>query len=166
MGEGMRKRLVGIDVGEKSVGIAATDRTKTLISPHEAIVYNKKDFPVETVVKQIRELEAETVVMGHPLGVDGKPTDQTKIVEKIYGLLSKSMPEIRWVLQDERYSTWAVLRKYGKKGLLMKQQKQMALKRKNMVGTVGKENIDSFAAMEILEDYMGYASIDCIERRT
>lgn len=69
-------RILGIDYGERRVGIAVTDPTGTIASPYDTIQRRRgKRPPVARVAEVARSLEVEQLVVGLPLGLDGMETD-------------------------------------------------------------------------------------------
>lgn len=65
-------RAVGIDLGERRIGIAVTDSARTLASPRTTVVRSgDQDRDLRSLVGLVVEEEATVVVVGHPLSLDG-----------------------------------------------------------------------------------------------
>jgi putative Holliday junction resolvase len=102
-------RLLGLDVGEKTIGLAVSDSGQMIASPLETLKRTKFSKNVETLREIIAEHSVVGLVIGYPVNMDGSegPRCQStkqfeKNLEKVIGL-----PTTLW---DERMSTQAVER--------------------------------------------------------
>lgn len=69
-------RILGIDYGERRVGLALSDPTGMLAGPLDTLVRRPgKRPPVHRVAEIARKHEAQAVVLGLPLGLDGEEND-------------------------------------------------------------------------------------------
>ena len=76
-------RAMGIDYGEKRIGLAISDPTGRLASPLTTLVYRKgKRPPLGEIERIAREREVEALVVGLPLDLSGSETDWTAAVRK------------------------------------------------------------------------------------
>ena len=104
-------RILGLDVGNKTVGVAVSDPLGVIATGVTTIerVGIRKD--TGKVIDYIREYGCETVVIGLPLSLDGDDSVQTQKVRDFRTMLENklrssgplSKVNIEW--QDERYST-------------------------------------------------------------
>jgi putative Holliday junction resolvase len=102
-------RVLGIDLGERRIGLAVSDASGTLARPLKTIERGRAD---RDAVAQLRLLVAEldadecigSIVVGLPRRLDGSPTDQTARVEQMVVLLSKTL-NLPVYTQDERLSS-------------------------------------------------------------
>ena len=102
-------RVLGIDLGERRIGLAVSDPSGTLARPLKTIERGRAD---RDAVAQLRlvvaELAAEdcigSIVVGLPRRLDGSPTAQTARVEHMVALLSKTL-NLPVYTQDERLSS-------------------------------------------------------------
>lgn len=103
-------RVLAIDYGERRIGLAISDPTRTIASPAGYIVRRAgKRPPVAELLRRIQELEAGEVVLGLPLDGDGNETDRSREVRVIARQLTeRSALPVRLV--DERFTTAAALR--------------------------------------------------------
>lgn len=65
-------RVVGIDLGSKRIGVAASDATGSLASPYEVV--ERRGSSEEThreIARVAAEIGAERVIVGLPLSMDG-----------------------------------------------------------------------------------------------
>ena len=101
-------KLVGLDVGTKTIGIAICDAGWHFAGPTETIRRVKFTQDVETL-RQIAEREhAVGLVIGLPLNMDGSDSPRTQSVRTFArNLAPLGLPVLLW---DERWSTQAVER--------------------------------------------------------
>jgi len=97
-------RLLGLDVGDKRIGIAVSDPTGFLASAERVLKRVSFEKDLTALAAMVQEYEAEAVVVGLPLHLDGRAGDQAEIVRRFVERLQKriSVPVIFW---DERLST-------------------------------------------------------------
>jgi putative Holliday junction resolvase len=101
---------LGIDYGERRVGLAISDPTGTIASPAGVIVRRAgKRPPVAELIRRAEALEARGFVVGLPLDGNGDETARSTEARVVGNELAKrtGMP-VEFV--DERYSTAAALR--------------------------------------------------------
>ena len=130
-------RFLGIDFGEKRVGLALSDRSKLIASPFKTLNYfNEKDL-----VSQLREIviekDIENFVLGLPINMKGEDTKQTEKVRNFKKSLSTLDVPINY--EDERLSSVSA------KNSLMLQ---------NIKTGYNKHEIDKTAAAIILQQYL------------
>jgi putative Holliday junction resolvase len=78
-------RVLGIDFGARRIGLAISDRTRTLARPLLTLTLVESDDPVARVTGEVDRLAAEedglsAIVVGLPSRLDGTPTEQTRRV--------------------------------------------------------------------------------------
>lgn len=126
-------KILGLDVGEKRVGIAIADEKEKVVFPRDTVAYKSraaffayvKDFCVQEGISLI--------VIGLPLGQDEKETFQSKKIRAFTEKLSKVV-QVPIEFQEESYSTKEAEWKMPK---------------------YRKKHRDVVAAMVILERYLG-----------
>ena len=104
-------RILGLDVGTKTVGVAVSDPLGVIATGVTTIerVGIRKD--TGRVIDYIKEYGCETVVIGLPLSLDGSDSVQTRKVREFRTMLenklksSGPLSKVRIEWQDERYST-------------------------------------------------------------
>jgi len=101
-------RLMGLDVGTRTIGVALCDAGWTIATP--AALIRRAKFAAD--LKQLRALsEAQQVkglVLGLPLNMDGSDSPRTQSVRAFArNLAPLALPVLLW---DERWSTQAVTR--------------------------------------------------------
>ncbi|MEF2833285.1 MAG: Holliday junction resolvase RuvX [Clostridia bacterium] len=137
-------RKLGLDVGDKTIGVAVSDELDITAQGVTTIdrVGIRKD--AGTVMDYVREYDCDTVVMGLPINLDGSDSVQTEKVREFRTMLenkmrSSGMADVKVEWQDERFTTVIAER------VLM----EANMKRKSR-----KEVVDKQAAIIILQSYM------------
>jgi putative Holliday junction resolvase len=136
-------RVVGIDLGERRIGVAVSDPSGTLARPLKTIERGGSDAEaVETLSAMIAELAAEdevgSVVVGLPARLDGTPSPQTLRIGAMVTLLSARLA-IPVFTQDERLSS-------------REAEERLALREKDW--RKRKAKLDAAAAAVILQDFL------------
>lgn len=109
-GTAERGRVLAIDWGEKRIGLALSDPTRTIASPlgHIARRAGKRP-PLAELVKRAKEHEVRAIVLGLPLDASGDDTPRAVEVRGIAAELTRRTG-LAVELVDERFSTAAALR--------------------------------------------------------
>jgi putative Holliday junction resolvase len=103
-------RRLGVDYGERRIGLALSDPSAMIASPAGFILRRAgKRPPVAELVRRCEALEVRAVVFGLPLDDMGEETPRCAEVREVAAALSRrtGLPA-RFI--DERYSTAAALR--------------------------------------------------------
>ena len=139
-----KKRIISLDVGDKTIGIALTDELQIIAQGLETYerVGIKKD--TDYIMSLIKEKDCGTCVIGLPLNLNGTDSVQTEKVrhfrEKLENKLrSNGMSDIVVDWEDERYSTVIA---------------EEILIQADVSREKRKKVIDKQAAVVILQDYM------------
>lgn len=104
----MGGRLLGLDVGTKTIGTALCDAGWSIASPAELIRRTKFTADLAALEKLARAQDAKGVVVGLPLNLDGSDSPRTQSVRAFArNLAPLQLPVLLW---DERWSTQAVTR--------------------------------------------------------
>ena len=136
-------RTVGLDLGERRIGVAVSDPSGTLARPLTAIKRGASDpEAVDRIHAIVSELAAEdevdSVVVGLPRRLDGSSSPQTVRATAMVSLLSARLT-IPVVTQDERLSS-------------REAEERLAVREKDW--RKRKEKLDAAAAAVILQDYL------------
>lgn len=136
-------RLLALDVGERRVGVAVSDRGGLIATPLTVIRRRSKMEDFATVATLLAEQGAERIVVGHPLNADGSAGPQARRVERYVAALIEalkleglSVPVVMW---DEHGST---------------QRAQELMIRAGRSAKDRRQRIDAAAAAVILQDYL------------
>ncbi|WP_374654683.1 Holliday junction resolvase RuvX [Dongia sp.] len=102
-------RLMGLDLGEKTIGIAVGDPGHMIATPVATIRRKKFTEDSRQLLKLIDERQVGGLVVGLPLNMDGSEGPRCQSVRQFGNNLAKlrDLPMLFW---DERLSTVAVTR--------------------------------------------------------
>lgn len=103
------KRLLGLDLGTKTIGVALSDVSRTIASPYETIMRSKFRADASRLMEIAAEQGVGGFVLGLPRNLDGSegPRAQaTRAFARNFNCLSP-LPILLW---DERWSTLAAER--------------------------------------------------------
>ena len=102
-------RLLGLDLGEKTIGIALSDTRLTVATPMETLKRGKFAADAPKLEKIIAEQNVGGLVVGLPLNMDGSdgPSAQSA---RAFARNFAARSEVPVLLWDERLSTAAVTR--------------------------------------------------------
>jgi len=102
-------RLLGLDVGTKTIGLALSDTRRIIASPLDTVRRTRFRDDAKRIVHEVEKHGVGGIVVGLPLGLDGNPTPRVQGVRQFArNLLAViDLPLAFW---DERLSTAAVER--------------------------------------------------------
>jgi putative Holliday junction resolvase len=129
--------ILGIDPGERRVGVALADNETRFARPVEVIDVKAVD-PFARIKELVAELSIETIVVGRPVGLSGGlgPAMESHVT---FVTRLRSEVEIDVDVYDERLTTVIAERQMREAGLSAKKQKEMK---------------DAVAAQVMLQGYM------------
>lgn len=98
-------RLIALDVGTKTIGLAITDDTQSIITPVDTIYRkgNKKDIPI--LLNIFQEKKVKGIIIGLPLSFDNKDTNCSTFIKRFTNNLSLET-DLPIFFQDERLSSF------------------------------------------------------------
>jgi len=130
--------VVGLDVGRRRIGVAASDPTGFLASGVRVIQRATLERDVEAVRSLVESLGAAQVVVGYPLSMSGEAGPQAEETERFVEALRlrTSVPVILW---DERLSTLEADRRMQEAGVSGRKRRQ---------------RVDVAAAILVLQSYL------------
>ena len=127
-------KLVGLDVGTKTIGVAICDSGWHFAGPSETIRRTKFTRDLASLRRIVEQEHGLGLVIGLPLSMDGSDSPRTQSVRTFARNLSPmGLPILLW---DERWSTQAVER---------------AMIRADVSRAKRAEKVDSLAAAHILQ---------------
>ncbi|QDH74973.1 Holliday junction resolvase RuvX [Brevundimonas sp. M20] len=100
---------LGLDLGEKTIGVAASDATRIIASPLQLIRKTKFTDDARAVLKLMDGRNASGLVIGLPLNMDGTEGPRAQSCRAFARNLQR-LREVPVTFQDERLSTTAVER--------------------------------------------------------
>ncbi|ANU23554.1 Holliday junction resolvase-like protein [Planococcus donghaensis MPA1U2] len=135
-------RIIGLDVGSKTIGVAISDPMGWTAQGIETIKINEaiEEFGMERLGELIKQYEVTEAVVGYPKNMNNSIGPRAEASEKFAALLKEaySIPVVLW---DERLTTSA-----AEKMLI-----SADVSRKNR-----KKVIDKMAAVMILQGYLDF----------
>ena len=135
----MRRRVIGLDLGSKTIGVAKSDLLQSLASPHETIFFNQNDYSqaLDKVLQTLAQFDVEKIVLGLPKHMTGEVGIRGNISLDFKDQLESHGYTV--VLWDERLSSKAAT---------------TALIQGNVSRKNRKKVIDQVAAVIILQGYL------------
>lgn len=134
-------RILGIDYGERRVGLALSDPTATIATPLPTLKRRRgKRPPVAPVVRLAEEHDVEAIVLGLPLTLEGEDSDWTREV-RAFGDAVAERSGLPVALQDERMTSVRAEQAVRSLGLSREKREE-------------KERVDAAAAILILQAYL------------
>ena len=101
------QRLLGLDIGKKTIGLALSDRGLKIASPLKILYRTKFTFDANTLLKMIDAESIGGLVLGWPLNMDGSTGPRCNSVRDFAHALLR-LRDLPIALHDERLSTKAV----------------------------------------------------------
>lgn len=132
-------RTIGLDVGERRVGIAICDTAGILATPYSAIERKRLDQDISAINEIATKEEVSRIVVGMPLSLDGSEGYQAKKTLIFYEAIKKAVDPIPVELWDERFSTDEAARRLTEAGVTPSRN---------------KARLDASAAAVILQSYL------------
>jgi putative Holliday junction resolvase len=102
-------RLLGLDVGTKTIGLALSDVTRSIATPYDTIKRTKFTSDAKALANIAGKMEVGALIIGLPLNLDGSEGPRAQSTRAFARSLAKhvALPIAFW---DERLSTAAVER--------------------------------------------------------
>jgi putative Holliday junction resolvase len=142
-------RHLALDVGDRRVGVAISDKMGVIARPLTVIHRKSKAEDFAKVARLMREQDARSLVVGLPLNADGSAGPQAARIERyaqaLMQSLSKEALEVTMTFWDEYLST---------------QRAQQAMIAAGRRSKERRMQIDAAAAAVILQDYLDVLRID------
>jgi putative holliday junction resolvase len=102
-------RLMGVDLGTKTIGLALSDVERRIASPLKTLRRVKFTPDAQALLAEVKEFDIQALVFGLPLNMDGTEGPRSQATRSFLRSLAP-LTDIDFVLWDERLSTAAVLR--------------------------------------------------------
>lgn len=130
------QRVMGLDLGSKTIGVAISDPTLVIASPVEVIQRSRFKADAEKLIRLIGEHRVGAVVLGLPINMNGSEGPRCQSTRQFAANLLQEvdLPIAFW---DERLSTAAVER-------MMRDEADLSRARR-------AQNVDKLAAGYILQ---------------
>ena len=134
-------RIMGLDLGSKTCGVAVTDELGLTAQGLEVIrrkEENKLRQTLARITELIEEYKVEKIVLGYPKNMDGSVSKRCELSEEFAKKLA-GRTGIEVILWDERLTTVSAHEIMIEAGLKREEREKI---------------VDKVAAVLILEDYM------------
>jgi putative Holliday junction resolvase len=140
-----RPRLLVLDVGSKTIGLAISDAGRSFANPLHTHARGKLAVDLAMLQALVAERSVGALIYGWPLTLEGAISPACQRVQNLAALIDQAMP-MPYLLWDERMSTAAVNR------MLIEQADQSRQKR--------ARKVDALAAAWLLQGLL-----DCLDRQ-
>jgi len=138
-----KNRLLGLDVGTKTIGLALSDISWKVATARETIARKKFSKDAERLFRLIDENHVGACVIGLPINMDGSEGPRCQSIRQFAQNLL-NIRDVSIILWDERMSTMAVTR--------MMIEADLSRKRRD-------ELVDKLAASYILQGALDFLSL-------
>lgn len=107
-------RVLALDFGSARCGCALSDPTGTIAVPIEPVARPNTKRGVSELARIVAERDVQRVVVGLPLSLSGRDSDQTRAAREFAERLNRRLGEsVRVELYDERFTTVLAARERG-----------------------------------------------------
>jgi len=145
--QGPGRRLLGLDVGSKTVGLALSDVSRVIATPAETIRRGKFADDAQKILSMMRQFDVAALVIGLPVNMDGSEGPRCQSVRQFAANLlnyaERAGQEVDIVFWDERLSTVVA---------------QRAMLEADMSRKRRAESVDKLAAAVILQGFLDHLS--------
>ncbi len=116
-------KYLGIDYGDKRIGMAISDYNKEISFPRDFLEYTDESKLIQEVKTFCEAEEITRIVLGLPIQMTGVLGDRAKITQAFYEKLKEAMPQMDIAFFDERLSTQFAISSLRGQGITAKNQK-------------------------------------------
>ncbi|WP_346920390.1 Holliday junction resolvase RuvX [Clostridium sp. UBA7339] len=131
-------RVLGLDVGDRTIGVAISDPLGFTAQGITTIRRKKEEVDIEEIIKICNEYNVETIISGLPKNMNGTIGEQAEKVQRFCEALREHV-NIEIKFWDERLTTRAA---------------HMAMLEADMSRKKRKGLVDKIAATYILQGYL------------
>ena len=103
------KTLAGLDLGEKTIGVAVSDKGLSFAHPRPVILRKKFSLDAAALLSRLAKENAGAVAMGLPVNMDGSEGSRAQ-ASRAFVRNMAGMTDLPFVFWDERLSTVAAER--------------------------------------------------------
>lgn len=136
-------RVVGLDVGTQTIGIALSDPTRRLASPVRTLARRSVKDDADALARTVAEHDADAIVVGLPYELDGSEGRSARLARQVgEALRERTGLPIHYV--DERYTSVDAERQLLEAGLSRARRRQV---------------IDQQAAVLILQSFLDHPEL-------
>lgn len=132
-------RAIALDIGDKTIGVAASDLLGITAQGVETIRRTSVKDDLKRLGELVKDFEATTFVIGLPKNMDGTEGVRCEVVKKFAEKICAAFPEVKQIFWDERLSTVAAAKSLIAADVSRKKRKKV---------------IDKMAAVHILQGWL------------
>lgn len=133
------KRVIGLDIGDRTIGIAVSDLLGLTAQGVETIRRKKLADDIARLGELMEQYETRELVSGYPKNMNGTEGDRCEVVKAFVDEVKAVYPDVQVTFWDERLSTVAATRSLLEADVSRKKRKKV---------------IDKMAAVFILQGYL------------
>lgn len=131
-------RVIGLDYGSVTCGVAISDETLLIASPVETIRYKTMEELLTKLDIYFNEYKIDKIVLGNPINLDGSIS---------------TISELTFLFKDE------LIKRYNKEVIMMDERLTSVIVNNMLImGNTSRENrkkvVDKLAASVILQSYL------------
>ena len=115
--------LSGLDIGDKTIGIAISDHNLIIASPLKTIERKGGLKDLEVLRNIFKQFNIGAIIIGFPLSLDGNENNRTKKTKEFAKKLANFL-SLNIFFQDERFSTDVVVREMKERNYSNKKVKK------------------------------------------
>ena len=143
----MMERALGLDAGDRTIGVAVSDLLGLTAQGVETIRRTTLEKDIARLQELMSQYETKTLIMGYPKNMNGTEGPRCEFVKELAEEIRRAEPETEIVFWDERLSTVAASRSLIEADLSRKKRKKV---------------IDKMAAVFILQGWLDSKSLSTI----
>jgi putative Holliday junction resolvase len=153
-------KLIGLDIGDRRIGIAFGDSALRLATPVDVLVRVHAEQDARGLTRFVHEYEAEAIIVGLPRNMDGTIGPQAEAT-RAYAEQIAARVQVPVRFWDERLTTVEAARRKEETG---PRQGAGQGSRKDRRGKKTLEHLDAIAAAVILQDYIDAQANESTEK--
>ena len=133
------KRYLGLDIGDRTIGIAASDLLGLTAQGVETIRRKDMESDIRRLGELMEQYETKSLVSGYPRNMNGTEGERCEFVKGFMAEVQKTYPDTEVFFWDERLSTVAATRSLLEADVSRKKRRKV---------------IDKMAAVFILQGFL------------
>ncbi len=131
-------RVLGLDYGQRRVGLALSDSRRTVVTPLRTVDRKREDL-WQVLEDLLTTYPITEVVVGLPLSMSGEETQRSQEVRAFVRDFQRRFPQVAVTLWDERLSSF---------------EAEMLLQQQGLSPSRHRDRVDQLAAYLILRSYL------------
>ncbi len=121
-------RILGLDIGDKKIGVSLSDPSQVLASPLSTIIREQDSKAIDEIAALTKKYGAKQIIIGLPYSLSGAIGKQAAKVLSFKERIAEAV-NVEIIMQDERLSSVSAnqkLREAGKRGSKLKNEMDAA----------------------------------------